>query len=410
MTQKIWRWIKIFLLALGICLIIFSDIQGQKKRLRILPTQAELDSVLPGALLKDRKEKPIPHYPGKVIVQGKPKKAVALLSAEIPPKIQGFTDQINILFSMDQDGNILKLRVISHKETPYYFRLIRGSGFLDRLIGKNFNELSEIKAVSGATISSKAILEDLKTSGQIALKEIFQKDTGQGASVSLAKVYLQPKIALLLAILLMGIIARYVRSLWFRWMVLALSVMVIGFWLKTPFALPHLFQIASLQLPFSSNPYLILLGGFIILSTLFFGPLWCTYLCPYAALQELMSRMGKNYHWHPSGNFVRTASELRWLVLFSSVLLYFGLKIGSAAEIEPFFHLFSAKWTLAGMTLVLLTLVASFFVPRFWCRFFCPTGACLILFSSHRRIFRRIEQGIKASEIEVSEEQEPGRA
>jgi len=86
------------------------------------------------------------------------------------------------------------------------------------------------------------------------------------------------------------------------------------------------------------------------------------------------------------------------------VFLFFGLGIRSASEVEPFFHLFSGKWTFLGITLVLLTLFGSFFIPRFWCRFFCPTGACLILLSSHRKFFKQIEKEVKDSGIETVEE------
>ena len=59
--------------------------------------------------------------------------------------------------------------------------------------------------------------------------------------------------------------------------------------------------------------------------------------------------------------------------------------------------------TAAGLLLVTVTLLGSFFIPRFWCRFFCPTGACLILLSSHRKFFRKVEQGIKSSWIDSSD-------
>jgi len=402
MSGKVWHKIKIGLLVIGLGLILFSGFKEHQKKLRLVPTQAELESVLPGSLVKGRKEKPIPHYPGKIVVEGRARPAAALLTAELPPEFKGFTDQINILFSIDQDGNLLKLRVISERETPYYFRLIRSAGFFEKISGKNFRELSRVKVVSGASISSKAILDDLKAGANLAMREIFQREVSEEKATALTDIYLQPRIIVLMIILLLGWAVRYFRNRWTRWLVFGLSIIGIGFWLKTPFALPHLFQILSGQIPFRSNPYLAVLGGFVILTTIGFGPLWCAYLCPYAGIQELASAFGKNYRWHPSRNALTLARQLRWLVLFITVLLYFGLRIRSGSEIEPFFHLFSGQWTFAGITLVLLTLVGSFFLPRFWCRFFCPTGACLILLSSHRKFFRGIEEGIKASEIDAS--------
>ena len=387
-------------MVIAAALVIFSDWKERRQKLRLLPTQAELESVLPGSLVKDRREQPIPYYPGKVQAEGKTKLAAALLTAELPPRVQGFTDQINILFSLDEDGNILKLRVISQRETPYYFRLVRSAGFLDKISGGNYRGLSEIKVVSGASISSQAIRDDLKTSSALAMKEIFHQQVSETEAVSLAAVYLQPRFIVLAVVLLLGLCARFFKSSPLRWLVFAASVAGIGIWLKTPFSLPHIFQLLTLRVPLGSNPYLVMLGGFVILTTIISGPLWCAYLCPYAALQEFLGRLGKEYRWHPSPQMLKSGRELRWLILFATVLLYFGLGIRSGSEIEPFFHLFSAGWTGIGLTLVGVTLVGSFFVPRFWCRFFCPTGACLILLSSHRKFFRQIEKGIKSSEID----------
>ena len=401
MAAKILRFAKIGLLLAGLIVIVISDLQSRNKKLRVYPTQAELESVLPGANIKNRQTKPIPHYPGKIEVEGQTKKAAALLTAELPPKIKGFTDEINILFAVDEDDKILGLRVISSRETPYYFRMVRSSGFFEKIIGNNFDRLGEVKAVSGASISSKAILDDLQSSASLAMKEIFLREIPQSKSSSIISLYLQPRIIALSVVLLLGLSLHFFKSnRTLRWVVFGLSVAVIGFWLKTPFSLPHIFQIASLQVPLSSNPYLVVLGGFVILTTILFGPLWCAYLCPYAGLQELASRLGKNQRWHPSLKTIKTGRELRWLILFAALALYFLFGIRSAAEIEPFFHLFSNKLTAIGLVLVVVTLAGSFFIPRFWCRFFCPTGACLILLSSHRKFFKRVAKGVESSRID----------
>jgi len=400
---KIWEWIKISLLIAGLAMIIFPDLSSKSKRLRVLPTQAELDAVLPGSSIKDKPAKPIPYYPGTVQEGGKTRRAAALLTAELPPKVKGYTDEINILFAIDEDGKVIGLKVISQRETPYYFRMVRAAGFFEKVKGSNAGQIAEIKAVSGASVSSKAILDDVQGASVLAMREIFKREVPAVKSASLAGIYLAPRMLALMMVLVLGLAARFLKWRPLRWAVLALSVMVIGFWLKTPFALPHLFQIAALQVPFQSNPYLVLLGGFVILTTIIFGPLWCACLCPYAGLQELASELGKRQRWRPSPRLVKVARELRWVVLGVCVVLYFPLGMRSGAEIEPFFHLFSKGWTAAGLLLVAVTLAGSIFIPRFWCRFFCPTGAVLILLSSHRKIFRRIEQGIRASKIDSSE-------
>ncbi len=405
MARKLWSLGKLFLLLAGIFVIIYSDFQGQKHKLRLLPTQAELEAVLTGANLKDRKAYPIPHYPGGIEENGKKLKAVAVLTAELEPEIKGFTDQINILFSIDETGRIIALIPISHRESKHYFRLIERAGFFQKIKGKRYTELDDIKAVSGATISSRAILQDIKTSAQLVMEKIFGAEGEVVSKPGWIDLYFQPKIIILCLMLFFGLILRLGRLPgWTRWLGFGLSIGIIGVWLKTPLSLPHFFQILALKINFSSNPYLVVMIGFAFFSTLFFGPVWCGYLCPYAGLQEFAGRLGRKVRWHPSLRIQKIFREIRWVILFSLVLLYFIGGKSEASEVEPFFFLFSRSWSVIPLSLIVFTLLASFFLPRFWCRFFCPTGAILLLLSSHRKIFKMIEKGVKESQIDPEAE------
>ena len=44
---------------------------------------------------------------------------------------------------------------------------------------------------------------------------------------------------------------------------------------------------------------------------------------------------------------------------------------------EPFATLFSLKGAGIQWYMVSVAIIGSFFIPRFWCRFFCPVGLCL---------------------------------
>ena len=134
-----------------------------------------------------------------------------MLTAELPPRVKGFTDEINILFAIDEDGNILGLTVISHRETPYYFRLVRSSGFFDKIKDRNFTQLSDIKAVTGASVSSKAVLQDMQSAANLAMKEIFGKPVPAEKTASLASIYFQPRMVALMVVLLLGLALRFFK-------------------------------------------------------------------------------------------------------------------------------------------------------------------------------------------------------
>lgn len=71
------------------------------------------------------------------------------------------------------DGRIEKVVALPNSETPSYFQKVQESPIFTKLIGKTVQEAQAIKldAVSGATFSSKAVIENI----QIGLKEAAKK-------------------------------------------------------------------------------------------------------------------------------------------------------------------------------------------------------------------------------------------
>jgi polyferredoxin len=88
------------------------------------------------------------------------------------------------------------------------------------------------------------------------------------------------------------------------------------------------------------------------------------------------------------------------MVLFVAVLGAFGFGIHAFAEVEPFGHLFGRSKNLWAWAFIFSVLFSAVFVKRFWCRFFCPTGTCLIILSSHRRYLRQVERGLAEAGID----------
>ena len=124
-------------------------------------------------------------------------------------------------------------------------------------------------------------------------------------------------------------------------------------------------------------------GGLILLTfTAFVVPLgsrrniYCTHLCPHGAAQQLLKRRVPWQLRLPArwSSVLRIAPVLllAWCVMVGVLGLSFSL-----VDIEPFdawvFRV--AGW--ATITIAILGLAASLFVPMAYCRFGCPTGAVL---------------------------------
>lgn len=148
-------------------------------------------------------------------------------------------------------------------------------------------------------------------------------------------------------------------------------------------------------------------AGLLIAVGAVFGTLICGWVCPFGFLQDLAARVQT-----PKFDLPRWTSHFRYVMLIVTVLAvpYFfgeghflfvcrvcpagGLEaavpgmISQAAAGQP------VSWPNAiKMTIIVLFVVAIFFVRRPWCRILCPLGAILSLFNRASMFFLRLDPG-----------------
>ena len=104
--------------------------------------------------------------------------------------------------------------------------------------------------------------------------------------------------------------------------------------------------------------------------------LYCSHLCPHGAAQQLLrNRLPHRLHlptWMRFMLRVLPAILLLWCVVVGMTSMGFSL-----VDIEPFDAWVFRIAGLATITVAVVGLVASLFVPMAYCRFGCPTGAVL---------------------------------
>jgi polyferredoxin len=141
----------------------------------------------------------------------------------------------------------------------------------------------------------------------------------------------------------------------------------------------HIVNVLSLRFPpFLDHIawYLVLLFG--VATAVFLGRLYCGWVCPFGAVQELLKRIVP-YRAHLSPNAHRSASQLRMVLLWLVVCLVI---IGGSQEVlryEPFAVAFGLRGTVLLWAILAVVLLASPIIDRFWCRYFCAVGASLHL-------------------------------
>lgn len=138
---------------------------------------------------------------------------------------------------------------------------------------------------------------------------------------------------------------------------------------------------------FLLDPLVFILWSFVAAALLFWGRgVFCGWLCPFGALQELINEAAQKLRIKQI-NVPFALHERMWPIKYVIFLALFALSLDSIkqafalAEIEPFKTAITLKFIRAWpfVLFVFLLLTAGLFIERFYCRYLCPLGAALAI-------------------------------
>jgi NosR/NirI family nitrous oxide reductase transcriptional regulator len=141
------------------------------------------------------------------------------------------------------------------------------------------------------------------------------------------------------------------------------------------------------------DPLLFVLLVFTLVSFVVWGRgVFCGWLCPFGALQELLAKLARAVRlpqWTPSFRAHRLLWRLKYvsLAVLALATLHGLQTMAVAAEVEPFKTVISLRMERAWPFVVygVVVLVAGLFVERAFCRFLCPLGAAMVIGGKLRR-------------------------
>jgi polyferredoxin len=129
----------------------------------------------------------------------------------------------------------------------------------------------------------------------------------------------------------------------------------------------------------------LVLMGIVVVLSIFFGPVFCGWICPFGTFQEWIAPLGKRLFKKRYGRIIPAAADgvlryLRYVVLIWVVIMTAISAKLVFSDYDPYFALFNF-WTgevaLAGFIALGFVILLSLVVERPFCRYACPYGALL---------------------------------
>lgn len=272
-----------------------------------------------------------------------------------------------------RSNRIDHIELLPNSESPDYIATVTGSGLLSSWNGLTPQEVGsrQVDAVSGATLSSGAIIQSVRLAMAYAEgNEAPATNTGLNRK--------DIRLWCVLAVVASGLIVPLVhKSKRYRTAQLVLNLIVLGCWSGSFISLSLLvnFFANGVNVWVSLVPLLLLAAAFIYP---LFGKNYhyCMWLCPMGSCQELIGKMVP-YKIKISPKTVQrlnTFREMLWLTIMAVMWLGVGFELLNYELFSAFmFRQASIPIIVAALVFALLSGV----IQRPYCRFVCPTGSLI---------------------------------
>ena len=197
-------------------------------------------------------------------------------------------------------------------------------------------------------------------------------------------------LSLILGLVLTAFLRKDARI---RWVALSATLLYLGFYQGGFLSVAHITG-AIHQGPsiFLGNLPMLMIIVFTVITTILWGRVFCSSLCPFGAVQDFIARFTpKAWRLKMPQAIHDNALYFKYAILALIVgVAISGSNISLFQYFEPFGTLFFFSSSMLLWSILILILIACVLVERFYCRYVCPLGAALgvLSFVSPLRINR----------------------
>lgn len=301
-------------------------------------------------------------------------------SANFADQYAGYAGSTPVIVYLDNDNIITGVQLLQNRESRNFIARISRTGFFDRWNGQHIAEHSNVDLVSGATMSSRSIAQNVEA----ALGAIIESKQGEQKQDFGTYIGTFAILAIIILSFISYLFPKQMRPI--RVVLLLASIAVLGIWQGAFVSVQLLYNWAINGASWGVFGVVVLVCLAILVPLFRNKSFYCQYVCPFGAAQELIGKLTPKKQKISS----RALQIFRWvrqLGLLGIVALLLFTPEFEPSNVEPFTIFMINSATLSVIIIAGVSLVGSLFVLRPWCRLLCPTGELLSLFQ--RRIVYR---------------------
>ncbi|MCG8564039.1 MAG: 4Fe-4S binding protein, partial [Desulfobacterales bacterium] len=240
--------------------------------------------------------------------------------------------------------------------------------------------------ISGATYSSRGVSSGVSSAGRAISSHVFDLPVS-GEEKNIQWGWMDAVVGLLMALVLVGHWKKYKKL---RWLTLAGSLIFIGFYYSVPLSFSGVVALCLGYFPdiHQSLVWYLMVPGVLGLCFILGRNLYCYWICPFGAFQELTAGLGGG-KWRCRKSLDKPLGRLKYILTAACLLAGLILANPGGVGYEPFAPFFALQGEGIQWFILPVVVFASFFIPRFWCRYFCPVGVVLKVVAGYGRWIRR---------------------
>jgi ferredoxin/Na+-translocating ferredoxin:NAD+ oxidoreductase RnfG subunit len=256
------------------------------------------------------------------------------------------------------------------------------------------------QAPSALEFSVQGLMLDIALGNDILAPGAPAPDSQDSSDVS------WPRVLALLVIFALVMATFLTKNARLRWITLTITLVYLGFINGGFLSMSHITNTINLgpSMILGDVP-LLMIVVFTLVTTLIWGRVFCSTLCPFGAVQDLLSKfVPRRWQRNVPERIHDKALYLKYI--FLALIVVMAVVQGGVSifqYFEPFGTLFFYSTSIVLWAILLVILLASAVVKRFYCRYVCPLGAALGVLSliSLSRI-KRVQQCTACSVCEHS--------